>query len=155
MESDALPDLQRLGKVSGAVQVERGLQAAVQASGEGVQCQAGMPGFNHFGLQVAQAIELVTGLLEDFELVGLSLGAQVGDQDLAILLVGIGVDGGNDRPAFAPEDQVVAFGVALEVIVEVNAPFRVDLVMHADIIPGQCVAGVGGHGGPPLRWQKR
>jgi hypothetical protein len=31
---------------------------------------------------------------------------------------------------------VVTFGVALEVVIEIDAPFGVDLVMHADIIPG-------------------
>lgn len=108
----------------------------MQPRGEGMECQASVAGFDHLGLKVTQAVNLMTGFFEDFELVGLSLGTQVGDQNLAVFLVGIGVDCRNDRPALPPEHQVVTFGVALEVVIEIDAPFGVDLVMHADIIPG-------------------
>ncbi len=137
-----MPDLQCFGKVGGAIQVERGLQTAMQTRCEGMERQAGVPGFYDFGLEVTQAVNLMTGFFEDFELVGLSLGTQVGDQNLAVFLVGIGVDCRNDRPALPPEHQVVTFGVALEVVIEIDAPFGVDLVMHADIIPGLRLASI-------------
>lgn len=93
-------------------------------------CQAGVAGFDDLRLQVTQAIDLVTGLFEDFKLICLSFRTQISDQHLSIFLVGVSIDGCDNRPASAPEDQVVAFSMTFEVVVEVDAPFRIDLVMH-------------------------
>lgn len=133
-EIDCLPDFKRGLEIARAVKIKRGLEAAVEAGGEGVEGEAGVPGLDGFGLKVAQTINFVSGLFDDLELISLGFGTQVGDEHLAFFFVGIGIDSGDDGPAATPEDEVAAFAVVPETFGKVNRPFGVDLVEHEVII---------------------
>lgn len=106
----------------------------MQASGEGVQSESRVTRFDDFRLNVTQSIDFMPRFFEYFKLICLSPGTQVGNQDLAIFLVGVRIDRRDDGPTLAPKDEVITFGMVLKVSVEVDAPLRVDLVMHKAII---------------------
>ena len=115
----------------------------MKSSRKRMQRQAGMAGFDNLGLKVTQAIDFITRFFDDIKLIGLSFGTQVGNQHLAILFIGVGIDRSDDRPALSPENQVITFFVMLEALIEFDAPFGIDLVVHAVIIPVRFTAVIG------------